>query len=117
MAEPRFAWALIEELTTVLNSNQRALYIRAFGSVRQRVVNAIVDRALASGGLTAGRKVLGTQHDLAIAVGSVREVVASTLSALKHEGLVDVRRGVIVILDADRLAREAEAVVGSTPAD
>ena len=113
LAEPRFAWALIEELTTVLNSNQRALYIRAFGSVRLRVVSAIVDRVRASGGLRAGRKVQGTQHELAIAVGSVREVVASILSALKHEGVIDVHRGEVTILDPDRLAREAQALVGN----
>ena len=39
---------------------------------------------------------------------SVREVVASTLGALKHEGLIDVHRGVIVVLDSDRLAGEAD---------
>ena len=114
LAEPRFAWALIEELTSVLNANQRALYIRAFGSVRQRVISAIVDRALASDSLADGRKVLGTQQELAVAVGSVREVVASTLGALKHERLIDVHRGVIVIVDAQRLAMEAEVLAGST---
>ena len=113
LAEPRFAWAVIEELTTVMNLSHRALYLRAFGTVRQRVVTAIVDRAVASGGLVNGRRVVGTQHDLAVAVGSVREVVASTLGALKHEGLIDVHRGVIVVLDSDRLAGEAETVAGS----
>jgi CRP/FNR family transcriptional regulator len=111
LADPRFAWALVEELTTVLNATQRALYLRAFGTVRQRVVSAIVDRATASGALAAGREVLGTQQDLATAVGSVREVVAATLATLKQDGLVDVRRGVVVILDPARLSRDAEAVL------
>lgn len=114
LAEPQFAWAMIEELTTVLNETQRALYLRAFGSVRQRVVSAIVDRATASGQLEVGRKVLGTQQDLATAVGSVREVVAATLGALKHEGLVDVHRGSVVILAPERLAREADAAMGAS---
>src|SRR5438093_1219402 len=74
---------------------------------------AIVDRASASGLLAEGRRVLGTQQDLATAVGSVREVVAATLGHLKREGLIDVRRGVVVILDPDRLAREANAIIGA----
>ena len=114
LAEPQVAWALVEEMTTVLVQNQRALCIRAFGSVRQRVVTAIVDRATAAGQLKAGSKVPGTQQELATAVGSVREVVAATLGAMKQEGLVDVRRGAVVILDPGRLAREAESVVGAS---
>ena len=114
LAEAQVGWALVEELTTVLNATHRALYVRAFGTVRQRVVSAIVDRASASGLLAVGRKVLGTQQDLATAVGSVREVVAATLGHLKHEGLIDVRRGVVVILDPDRLAHEANAILGAT---
>jgi CRP/FNR family transcriptional regulator, cyclic AMP receptor protein len=110
--EPNFAWALIQELTTVIVQTQRALHIRAFGSVRQRVVSAIVDRATASGHFAVGSRVPGTQQDLATAVGSVREVVASTLGAMKHEGLIDVRRGAIIVLDPGRLAREAAAILG-----
>jgi CRP/FNR family cyclic AMP-dependent transcriptional regulator len=113
LAESQIGWALVEELTTVVAQYQRALCIRAFGSVRQRVVMALVDNASAAGQLAAGRRVPGTQQELATAVGSVREVVAATLGALKHEGLIDVRRGAVVILDPDRLAREAESVVGA----
>jgi CRP/FNR family transcriptional regulator, cyclic AMP receptor protein len=114
LADPEFAWALIEELTTVLNANQRSHYIRAFGTVRQRVVCAIVDRATTSGQIATGVQITGTQQDLAIAVGSVREVVASILGNLKHEGLIDIRRGGIVILDPLRLAQEADSVIGAT---
>jgi CRP/FNR family transcriptional regulator, cyclic AMP receptor protein len=107
LAEPEFAWAMIEELTTVLNSTHRALYIRAYGSVRQRVASAILERAEISGHLAAGCKLKGTQFELATAVGSVREVVASALQAFKREGIVDVTRGGVVVLDPKRLADEA----------
>ena len=107
-AEPAFAWAMIEELTSVLNSAHRALYIRAYGSVRQRVASAIVDRAeISASGLRPGVKVPGTQVELATAVGSVREVVASALQALKREGILDVKRGCVQVLDPVRLAEEA----------
>ena len=112
LAEPLFAWAMIEELTTVLNSTQKALYVRSVGSVRQRVVSAIVDRAEALGGVIAGQTVPGTQHELATAIGSVREVVAAVLHELKREGLVDIHRGGLAILQPDRLMTEANAGMG-----
>ena len=62
--------------------------------------------------MAAGTVVSGTQHELANAAGTVREVVASTLQALKRDGIIDVRRGGIVILDPDRLAREADGGFG-----
>jgi CRP/FNR family transcriptional regulator, cyclic AMP receptor protein len=113
LADPRFGWELVEEMTSILNAAHRALYIRAFGSMRQRVVSTIVERATAAGQLASGRQVTGTQHELAIAVGSVREVVASILGTLKHEGLIDIRRGGVVIVDPERLVAEAQAVIGS----
>jgi CRP/FNR family transcriptional regulator len=113
LAHPAFAWAMIEELTTVLNATQRALYIRAFGSVRQRVASAIIERAAASGAVVTGRRVAGTQQELAIAVGSVREVVATALQELKREGLVDIHRGAIVIVEPERLAKQANGALGS----
>jgi CRP/FNR family transcriptional regulator len=111
-AMPQLAWELIEELTTSLNSSQKALYVRASGSIRQRVVVAIIDRAEAAGDLVAGLRVAGTQHQLANAVGSVREVVAGVLKSLKREGLVEIHRGGLVILEPDRLVDEANAGLG-----
>lgn len=108
-AHSAVAWALIEELTTILNITQRALYIRAFGSIRQRVAIAIVDRARLDGPIHAGRSITGTQSELAIAAGTVREVVATALHSLKREGIVEVRRGGIVILDPEGLEREANS--------
>jgi len=112
LAHPGFAWAIIEELTTVLNLNQKALYVRAAGSVRQRVISAILERAAVAGGLRAGRAVEGTQFELANAAGTVREVVAAVLQDLKRAGVVDVQRRRIVILDPAQLATEAGLAFG-----
>lgn len=111
LAEPRFAWAVVEELTTSLHAAHRALYVRGFGTLRQRVVTAIVERAKASGRFARGSEFTGTQHELAVAVGSVREVVASVLGDMKHEGLIDIRRGGLVIVDPEGLSAEVEAAV------
>lgn len=113
-AHPAFAWALIEEMTTILNLTQRALYVRAFGSVRQRVALTIIDRARLSGGPRAGQRIPGTQSEMAIAAGTVREVVASVLHALKREGIVEVRRGAVVILEPAKLEAEATSTLALT---
>lgn len=110
--EAALAYEMLVEMTRTLRLAHRAYSIRAFGSVRLRVANAILDRAAACGAVASGTVVAGTQHELAIAAGTVREVVASALHALKQEGIVDVRRGRLVILDLDRLFREADGGLG-----
>jgi len=59
-----------------------------------------------AGGVSAGLHVPGTQQELANAVGSVREVVANVLQALKREGLVEIRRGGLVIVEPEKLMAE-----------
>lgn len=109
-SDPAFAFAALEELAAIMSTAMRAVYTRSFGSVRQRVADAILDRAALSGGVIQGRAVRGTQHELAMSVGTVREVVAATLQDLKRERLIEIRRGEIVIVDPVGLAREARAV-------
>jgi CRP/FNR family transcriptional regulator, cyclic AMP receptor protein len=110
MAHPAFGWALVEELTTVLNLTHRALYVRAFGTIPQRVALTLLDRARLAGDVTAGQVIAGTQSELATATGTVREVVATVLQALKRKGIVNVRRGGVVILDPEGLRREADGL-------
>ena len=47
------------------------------------------------------------QQDLADAVGTVREVVVRALRELREAGVLRTGRGAIVVLDPERLAREA----------
>jgi CRP/FNR family transcriptional regulator, cyclic AMP receptor protein len=115
LAHSAIAWALVEELTSVLNMTQRSLYVRAFASVRQRVAMAIMDRARLAGEVVAGQTITGTQSELATAAGTVREVVATALQGFKRESLVDVRRGVVVILDPARLEHEANGKLDLNP--
>lgn len=117
LLDSRVAWAFVEELTTILNSIQRGLFIRAFGSVRKRVVSALVDRAHATRELRVGGRLTGTQSNLAVEIGSVREVVAAVLRDLKCEGIIEVQRGLVVIRDPRRLINEAGAAFGFALAD
>lgn len=116
-SDAQLAWELLLEAARVMRLADRSYGIRAFGSIRLRVANAILEHALASGPLVAGTTVAGTQHDLALAAGTVREVVAAALQGLKREGIIATRRGGIVILDPERLAVEADGGFGFGPPD
>ena len=114
-AEPQVAWELLMETARVLRVTHRSYGIRTFGSIRVRVANAVLDRALASGPAAAGTVVRGTQHELANAAGTAREVAAGALQALKRDGVIGIQRGGVVILDPGRLAQEAEGGFGLGP--
>lgn len=78
-----------------------------FGSVRQRLARTLLDM----------RQQLGhdefalpmTQEELALRLGTVREVVSRNLSRFQAEGMIRVERGQIQVLRADSLASEAVA--------
>lgn len=116
-SEPALAYEMAVEMARILRQVQRTYSIRAFGSIRLRVANAILDRATACDAAATGAVVSGTQHELAIAAGTVREVVATALQELKREGIVDVRRGRLVILDLGRLVRVADGGLGLASVD
>jgi CRP/FNR family transcriptional regulator len=110
--DARVAFGMLTESNRVLELTHRSYSIRVFGSLRVRVANAILERATTCGRVSAGTVVEGTQHELAIAAGTVREVVAAALRDLKRDGIVATRRGAIVIIDPERLASEADGGLG-----
>lgn len=70
----------------------------AFVKVEQRLVRQLVLLADNSG------MVVSTHHDLAVAIGSVREVVSRQLEALSKRGLIKQVRGHVQILDISILS-------------
>ena len=110
---PAFAWELIQELTTVLNASHRALWIRSVATVRQRVAIALLDRSAISGDrITPSDLVRGTQQELATSTGTAREVTNLVLRSLQKEGIIEVRRGHVIITDSERLVREVNEGLG-----
>jgi CRP/FNR family transcriptional regulator len=104
-SEPGVARACAEELTRQLYRALDDISEQAFLSVRQRVIRHLLD--LASAGEASHPLVHASQQELADAVGSVREVVTRTLHQLREEGLIDTARDEVILLEADRLAKEA----------
>lgn len=97
------AMGVINEIARRLHDVYGTLSITAFGSIRERIVDHLLElarRDRASGRLIAPV----TQQALADSIGSVREVVARTLALLRDEGLIETRKGEIVLLDPERLS-------------
>ncbi len=104
-SDPRVARACAEELTRQLYRALEDLSEQAFLPVRQRLIRHLLD--LASSGEGPHPVVHASQHELGDAVGSVREVVTRTLHQLREEGLIQTGRDEVILLNPDRLAREA----------
>lgn len=100
------AWALAEEVNRRLYENLRQTAVNAFGSVRQRVAVHLLD--LAAGQQRPGTEPVArtSQHELADAVGSVREVVARVLRDFRAAGLVATGPDAVRLLDPAALHDE-----------
>jgi CRP/FNR family transcriptional regulator, cyclic AMP receptor protein len=104
--DPRVARALLDELSERVLSFIAEIPGSAFATVRERVARHLLD--LASEGQRGSQLVAAIgQQDLADAVGSVREVVVRALRELRQAGLLETGRDGIVLLDPERLLREA----------
>jgi len=100
------AWAVAEELTRVFNSVLEELAVNTFGTVKQKVALHILSIASVN---QAGGPLLAavSQQDLANAIGSVREVVARTISELTRLGLIRSTQSGITVIDAAGLHEAA----------
>jgi CRP/FNR family transcriptional regulator len=103
--DPGVARVCAEELTRQLYRLLEDISEQAFLSVRQRLAHQLL--LLATAGDGRDLVVHTGQHELADAIGSVREVVTRNLHELHEEGLIDVSRDEVVILDAMALAEVA----------
>lgn len=74
-------------------------------SVRQRVARFLIDQA---DEIDRGQPVRWTQSDMAKRLGTVRDVLGRTLRKLADDGLVRFEREKIILVDRQRLEKEAE---------
>jgi len=78
-----------------------------FGSIRQRLARALMEQADLHGSDTF--PLPWTHQEIALNLGTAREVVSRNLSRFQVDGLIEVSQKRITLLDRDGLAREAEA--------
>jgi CRP/FNR family transcriptional regulator len=77
-----------------------------FGGVRQRVARALLDFEKEAGG--SPFPLPATHQELALRLGTVREVVSRNLSRFQAQGLIRVQNREVSILDRQGLETEAE---------
>jgi CRP/FNR family transcriptional regulator len=103
---PALAWALLESIARRTRYLVNLVQDLSARNVKARLARLLLEQAQASEQQTAGQ--LLTQEEMASRLGTVREVVGRALRSLVVSGIIEFDRHRIVILDAERLAEEAE---------
>jgi CRP/FNR family transcriptional regulator, cyclic AMP receptor protein len=98
---PDLALALMRQMAEQLREQAVLIEDLGFRSVRARLARLLLNEA------ASGTAML-TQAELAARAGTVREIVGRTLRQMSDEGLVALKRGQVIVLDAAGLERAAE---------
>jgi CRP/FNR family transcriptional regulator, cyclic AMP receptor protein len=104
--EPSVGRAVARELAARLFDTYGELATRIHGTVRQRLAGHLLEVINDNAGNESAENTLtvtGTHEELAEAIGSHREVVSKALAAFAHEGVVQLGRGRIRLIDPVRL--------------
>lgn len=110
-ANPQFRSMLLHKVTDRLRQFAQLVHNLAFRDVTARLAMLLVTRAETDGIMTVdGIRIprLMTQSELATMVGTGREVVQRTFKKFEREGLIQVSRKEIQIIDLDNLRLIAE---------
>jgi len=116
--DSQLAWAMAEEMAGSLFNIQERLAHNVFAPVRSRVARYLLDVAAPAAPRhpAAPSHVAEPSHvaaasyeDIAGAIGTVREVVARTLAALRDDGLIRRTEEGIALIDLDGLREAAQA--------
>ena len=99
MAVPEFAQRLMDHVTNRQKESYKRIRV-AYGDSRQRVAYWLASH-ISSNGITA---VYATQGEIADRCGVTRETVNKALSHMQSDGIVELQRGKIKVLDGEKLA-------------
>jgi len=97
---PDFRRMVLQSYGQRLQSLMMVIEEVAFQRVDQRLAERLIERQ--RGGLVSA-----THHDLAVELGTAREVVSRLLKAFEHKGLVKLARGQVELVDQLGLQRVA----------
>jgi CRP/FNR family transcriptional regulator, cyclic AMP receptor protein len=98
---PDLALLLMRQMAEQLREQTLLIEDLGFRSVRARLARLLLTEA------ASGAAML-TQAELAARAGTVREIVGRTLRQMATEGLVELKRGKVIVLDPDGLRQAAE---------
>lgn len=101
---PEIALAVLRDFSRRLYHLTELTYDLGLRSVRARLARFLLTQAKGHDAAPAR----WTHQEMASRIGTVREVVSRTLRVLVDEGLIQIERHRVLILDPEALAREAE---------
>jgi CRP/FNR family cyclic AMP-dependent transcriptional regulator len=104
---PEIALAVLRDFSHKLGHFAELSHDLGLRSVRARLARFLLAHAASSA--EGERPARWTHEQIATQIGTVREVVSRAVRALIKDGLIEVRRHQIVVLDREGLAREAES--------
>ena len=104
--DPELAWAMIGNLAGRARMLVSTVQNLAMRTVRSRLAKLLLEQAEASERGESPTPL--TQEEMAHHLGTVREVVGRTLRALATDGLIEMQRQQIAIVDRAGLEAEAE---------
>ena len=102
---PAIARAVLEDFASKLDHLTTLTHNLSLRSVRGRLAQFLLKHAQTE----SPSPLHWTQDEIAAQVGTVREVVSRTLRAFVREGLIQMKRQQITILDPQALRRETDA--------
>ena len=105
------AKALAHVMASRIAQAARLVTVRSLGTVRERLAYDLLERAsdqLLRGGISNLRV---THEELALSIGSAREVVSRAIAGLRNAGVVKAAPGVVSVLDVEGLAAIVEGLV------
>jgi len=103
---PDLAWAMIESISRRARHLVGMVQDLSMRSVKGRLANLLLDQAEANETDAVPRML--TQEEMASHLGTVREMVGRALRSLASDGIIEFNRHRIVVLDVERLRKEAE---------
>lgn len=106
MRDPVLAWAMIENLAQRARRLVGQVQDLAMRNVRSRLAKLLLEQAEAAERGETPTPL--TQEAMAHYLGTVREVVGRTLRGLALDGLIEMQRQQIVIVDRAGLQAEAD---------
>jgi CRP/FNR family transcriptional regulator len=108
---PIFALQALRLMAQRVRRHARLVEVLSFHEVGQRLAFLLLTEARNAGVDEHGRatfKLPLSNHEIAIRIGSVRDVVSRALARLQHDGLVEVKARAITIVDIRTLKLYAE---------
>jgi CRP/FNR family transcriptional regulator len=104
LADADICKAVAVHLAARVRSAFRLISVRSLGNIRERVAYDLLDRACQSQLVVGRLEVTATHSDLALSIGSSREVVSRALRDLRATGIVETTTGRVRVVDPVRLA-------------